>query len=373
MKGLFALGTADIIGLSITSVFWLYLSTIMEVEQYGELHYFISIAGIAAVICLVGAKDVIVVYTAKNVKVQPILFLLSFLASGVAFVVIAIFFRMDIGFLLLGYIINELATGYLLGKKQFVNVSKYVLIQKTLLVVVGFGFFHLFGLEGIIFGFALSYIHLLIIIFQVLRKPEFNLKVVSEHKGFIINNYVMAIVVSFRSHLDKIIIVPLLGFTSLGNYSLVLQIFSVMTVFEGILFKYILPNDAAGIPNLKLKKYAIVVAICISMLGVFVLPFFIPIVFPQYTEAVDMLRIISFAVIGTTFVKIYMSKLLGMEKSRFVLYGRTVALLVTIIGILILAPILNTIGLAITFVISAAAHAITLIYFDRKYVHGKIT
>ena len=68
-----------------------------------------------------------------------------------------------------------------------------------------------------------------------------------------------------------------------------------------------------------------------------------------------------------------MSKLLGMEKSRFVLYGRTVALLVTIIGILILAPILNTIGLAITFVISAAAHAITLIYFDRKYVHGKIT
>jgi O-antigen/teichoic acid export membrane protein len=59
-----------------------------------------------------------------------------------------------------------------------------------------------------------------------------------------------------------------------------------------------------------------------------------------------------------------------MEKSRFVLYGRTVALLVTIIGILILAPILNTIGLAITFVISAAAHAITLIYFDRRYVQG---
>ena len=183
----------------------------------------------------------------------------------------------------------------------------------------------------------------------------------------------MAIVVSFRGHLDKIIIVPLLGFTSLGNYSLVLQIFAIMTVFEGILFKYILPNDASGIPNLKLKKYAIVTAICISMLGVFVLPFFIPIVFPKYTEAVDMLRIISFAVIGTTFVKIYMSKLLGMEKSRFVLYGRTVALLVTIIGILILTPILNTLGLAVTFVISAAAHAITLIYFDRKYVHGKIT
>ena len=166
-----------------------------------------------------------------------------------------------------------------------------------------------------------------------------------------------------------VLLVVAFDFQSLLEYTLGL-ICILFAIIAGIWWWWVVETVRNFV---KLKKYAIVVAICISMLGVFVLPFFIPIVFPQYTEAVDMLRIISFAVIGTTFVKIYMSKLLGMEKSRFVLYGRTVALLVTIIGILILAPILNTIGLAITFVISAAAHAITLIYFDRKYVHGKIT
>ena len=47
-KGLFSIGIADIIGAGISSLFWIYMATIMEAESYGEVFYFFAIGNIAA-------------------------------------------------------------------------------------------------------------------------------------------------------------------------------------------------------------------------------------------------------------------------------------------------------------------------------------
>ena len=61
----------------------------------------------------------------------------------------------------------------------------------------------------------------------------------------------------FRRDIDKIVIVPILGFTVLGNFALTLQLYTIMMIFSTISFKYLLPKDVSGEKNAQLKKILI--------------------------------------------------------------------------------------------------------------------
>ena len=45
-KGLFSIAFADIITAITSALFWLYLSTLLSVESYGELFYLLAIANV---------------------------------------------------------------------------------------------------------------------------------------------------------------------------------------------------------------------------------------------------------------------------------------------------------------------------------------
>jgi len=153
LKNVGILGFSDIIGVGISSIFWFYLATIIDTYQYGEIHYFLGIAGVAFVVSLIGTSNTITVYTAKNVKIQSTLYLLSLIGGLVSFIVIiSMFYRFDAAIMVFGYIISELALSYLLGKKLYSSVSKNVLLQKILTFVFGISFYYFFGIEGIIYG-----------------------------------------------------------------------------------------------------------------------------------------------------------------------------------------------------------------------------
>ena len=46
-KGLLSIGFADIVGSGVSSLFWLYIASQLNPDVYGEIIYFISIAGLA--------------------------------------------------------------------------------------------------------------------------------------------------------------------------------------------------------------------------------------------------------------------------------------------------------------------------------------
>ena len=69
-KGLFSIGFADIVGSGISAFFWLYIASQLSPDAYGEIIYFISIAGLAQLVSLIGSSNALTVYTAKNVKIQ---------------------------------------------------------------------------------------------------------------------------------------------------------------------------------------------------------------------------------------------------------------------------------------------------------------
>ena len=346
-KGLLSIGFADIVGSAIAAFFWLYIATQLNPDVYGELIYFISIAGLAQMVSLLGSSNALTVYTAKNVKIQSTLFLISILAAAISLAIITIFYnRIDAGLLAVGFVVFSLVNSVILGKKLFVKYSKLVLSQKILTLILGIGLYFVFDVYGIIYGLALSYIPHLVVFVKEFSRTRIDFALLKPRKGFIINNYVMNLVAGLGGTVDKLIIAPVLGLALLGNYSLALQMFTMMMVFSEIVYKYLLPFDASGKSNKKIRQIALVVSIIIAILGVTILPSVVDWLFPKYVDATDAIQIMSVGVVPGTISILYSSKFLGMEKSKFVMTTKLVSLGVMFGGFLYFGPIYGAIGLA---------------------------
>ena len=349
-------------GASISGAFWFILATLISPEKFGEIHYFLGIAGLAYGLSLIGSSDVIAVYTAKKIPLQATISLLSLIIGAVsAIIVIILFARIDVSFLLIVFIINDLAIGYLLGKKLFVRYSKYVLTQKCLTLTLGISFYFILGPDWIIYALALSYVHFSIIIYKVSRNSKIDLSVLKSRAGFVSNNYIMKILTIVRSQADKIIIMPLIGFEILGNYVLALQIVTVLMIFPSIIYKYTLPHDATGVETKRIKIMALAGAVGLSILGIVLIPIILPDIFPKYSEAGTAIQIVSIAIIPGTITQFYTSKFLGMEKSKMILISRILMAVTIVVGILLLAPTFKIIGASVAFVLSAVIEAVFLV------------
>ena len=360
-KDLASIGFANIVGSGISAIFWLYLASVIEPAEYGEIHYFIAIAALAQIISLIGSSNVLTVYTAKKIKIQATFFFISILAAlASTIVIIVIFFRFDVGLLVLGYIIFELVNAVLLGRKAYTEYSKYFLTQKTLMVVFGIGFYYLIGFDGILYGFVLSFVPYIALIFREFKETKIDFSLLKSRKGFIANNYAMDISGRMGSSIDKLVVAPLLGFALLGNYSLALQFFIILYVIPTIIYKYLLPQDASGNPNNKLKQTAVLLSVVIAGFGIILFPHIIPNFFPKFIEAVEAIQIMSIAIIPAMFSLLYTSKLLGLEKSKFILISKIISTSTLIVGFIILGPIFGIVGLASVFVLSITLEAILL-------------
>jgi O-antigen/teichoic acid export membrane protein len=366
IQNLSALGIADIGSAVIGGIFWLIIATLIGPEEYGNVTYLLAIVGISFSFCLIGIRETIIVYTIKKNPVTPTIFVITGISALIGFTALSgIFSRIDISFLLLGYIINELCLGHFLGLRSYKTYSKFVLIQHILSFGLGITFVLIFGYEGLIIALALSYVHFVLIYFKVIRLKKINFSLLRESK-FFIENYVMSVSSSFRGHVDKIILLPIVGFTIIGNYALALQVFAILMVFPRLVFKYILPEDTKGNENKNLKIVTIVFGIIISLIGYFLSPIIIPALFPKFLETVMIIQIISFAAIPASINQIQTSKLLSMEKSRSVLVSRLLGLVTMISLLLILSPTMQEIGISIAFLVSSTILCISLFMFSRK-------
>ena len=368
VKGLGFIGFGDITGVVISSIFWFYLASVIEPHEYGDIHFFLSIAAIGSSIALFGTQDSITVLTAKGQKIQSGLNIISLGISSITSLCLIIFFqRIDVGIIVIAYVINTLSIGDLLGKKQFFKYSQYNILQKILTLVLGIGFLYAFGPTGIIYALAISYAGYLIRIIKTFQEVPINFKLIKEKSNFLSHNYIVYLAGSFGGQLDKIIIVPLLGSAVLGNYSLAIQVITVFTMFTTILFKFLLPQESSGIQNKFLIQIVIIISIIVSVLGIFLSPLVIPNFFPKYVDVGIAIQIMSLSIIPITISTICTSRLLSKEKSKLVLIGNLIGLIIIILGILTLGSMYGTIGIAMSFTLSTISKATYLGLTVKKY------
>lgn len=361
-KDLMSIGTANLFGSGISAIFWFSLASLINPEEYGQIHYFLAIAGMAQLLSLISTTNALQVYVAKNIKIHSTLFFISIIAGIVSSLVVFLFFsRTDTSLLVLGYIIFELSNGFLLGKKLFSNYAKFFLTQKILTVIFGFGLYFTFGVDGIIFGLVLSYVPYIWILVNEFRNTRIDFSLLKPRKGFLINNYGINISSAVGGQMDKLIIAPILGLELLGNYSLAMQFLVILLLLPTTVFKYLLTQDSSGKNTKNLKKNTIFASIGLAVFGIVVLPMIIPILFPNYIDTVIAIQIISVAIIPSTIGIFYDSKLLSIEKSKFLVIGKGIGLFTMISGFVILGPIYGIIGLAVTLVISSCLQTLVVI------------
>ena len=87
----------------------------------------------------------------------------------------------------------------------------------------------------------------------------------------------------------------------------------------------------------------------------------IPILFPKFIDTTIAIQIVSIVVIPATVGVFYESKLLALEKGKFPIIGKSIGVIVVVVGFLTLGPIYGMIGLAVTFVVSGLLETIFVI------------
>ncbi|NDF48250.1 MAG: hypothetical protein EB158_08795, partial [Nitrosopumilaceae archaeon] len=366
LKDIGALGIADIGGKAVSSIFWFYIITLMSVRDYGIINFNFGVASFAQTIALIGSTNALTVYVSKNVKIQSTFFVISLICGSVsAFAIFFIFQRVDTAFLLIMLIIGESTSGILLGKKEFRKYSIYNIIQKVLLVAIGIGFFYAFGVNGIIYGIACSYLVFIPMFYVYFRETKIDFSLLKTNKEFIVSSYFLMLVSGVRRDIDKLIVPLLLGFTALGNYALALQVYAVLMTMSMTFYKYTLPHDASGNENRKIKQMMILATVVISG-GVFLLaPIIIPHAFPKFTKSIEMIQIISLSIIPATINLMHFSRFMGLEKTRIVITTILLQVATLIIGFIILGTFFNVLGIAMSFLLSAIVSSACSSYFDR--------
>ena len=357
-----SIATGETISGVIGSIFWLYLASVLAVSDYGELQFLIGIASFGVGLSLLAQTNTIIVYEVKQRGLRGILFLMSFIMAGIVSVILFIIYsKLDIIFLMFGMICGEMAIGYLMGRKLFIKYSIFLISQKVLMIVLVIGLYFLMGIEGIIYGIAISYIPVAILILSTFKNTSFNFSLLKNNFGFIFYNYSERLIVFSRRNLDKLIIMPILGFEILGEFALGFQIYSIMILFASISFKLLLLNDSEGKDSKKMSIVILSVSTIIALLGITIAPIIVPIIFPQFTSVIEIIPIMSLAVIPNAIMLIMSSKFIGNEKSKFILIGTIMYAISYLLLIIFLGSTYGIQGLAFTFLITSTGYSIYLI------------
>ncbi len=371
-KDLQYLSVANIAGKIIAGIFWFYIATLMEAEEYGQISYLIAIAIMASRISLIGSGPTITVYLAKKIPIHTSLIIITSIISTISAIIVYIIFQdITISLYIVFVTLYDVATATLMGKKLFKIYSKYFITQKICSVGFGLILYYLIGPSGLIFGIALSFLIFFPRIINSFKTSKINFSLVKPRFGFMMNNYGLTIEKIFAGQIDKIIILPLLGFATVGNYHLGFQVLSVMMILPSIVFQYTLPRDASGISNKKIKKITIIISVIFAILGITLAPIILPSMFPKYEEVVEIVQIMSIYIIPNAINTALISNYLAKEKSKIVLIGQSISVSTYITGILILGSMIGINGMAIAYVLSGITQNIFYITYKIKYGKNK--
>ena len=95
LKGVTTIGSSNIIGGGITSIFWISIASLVGTDSYGELSYFLAIIGVSSVIAMIGGGYTMQVYVAKGIKIASSLYFMGIIAGTAAAIVLFLILRIS--------------------------------------------------------------------------------------------------------------------------------------------------------------------------------------------------------------------------------------------------------------------------------------
>jgi len=349
-KDLTSVGIANISAMAISSVFWLYIASLLGEEGYGQISYLLATANIASNLALVGSSDTLMVFRAKDVKIQSTIFLIVIIIAIITSIVVYFLIEStEVSIFIVSMVIFTLIVNESLGSKNYKKYAYFVTSQRILSVFLALILYYIIGLEGIVLGYAVAFLPYAIFTYKTFKNIPISFHLVRVRLHFIVNSFIKLTMLTVGSYIDKLIIFPLFGAALLGNYTLGYQLFSLAAIIPGIVFQYILPQESSGISHTKLKKATVIISTVLTVIILISAPIILPILFPEFEEAIIIIQIMSLALIPSAIYTMLMSNLLASEKIQKIVIGQSIVLTVIIGGIFLLGEIYGILGAAVSF------------------------
>ena len=361
-----SVGFANGISVILGGFFWLYLATILETEGYGQLSYILAFAGTAIVVSNLGSHITITVNTSKTGIIQPSLYILPIIVSIISSTLLFLINQSPFVIIyVVGSVITTLYLYTLLGLKSYKKYASAIIIEEILEIILAVSLYNILGIDGIILGIGIAHLIFAYPLYQYFKNNKINIPIIKSTKNLSLHSYSLFLSRTFALVSDKIIILPLVGYTAVGNYHLAMQILLLMNVIPLAVYQYILPHESTGKNNTKLKKFTILISIILSILGFFIVPNFISYFLPKFGSTIEILPTISLAIVPMTITLMYISKFLGVEKSKHVLISSILFTICYFVGIQFIIPEIGIIGAAYSIVLSYTLQSIYLIIANK--------
>jgi len=358
---------ARIIAAGLQALFYLIFAALLDPEQYGQMSYLIAIAGTFSVISRFGLTHTVSVYLAKDdTKTANQVNVLAILTTTVGALILLLInpivavLSLSISFILM----NQYN---LLGLKKYKTHMVTDIVKSIILIILPLGLFFVLDIPGVLLGMAISNF---LCCFHFFKKLNFKLQgfnQITKNFKVLLHNYGADASLNLPRMVDKLVIVPLLGFTSTGIYQFNLQILFALEVLPIIMHGFLLSEESSGGNLKKFNTLLIIVSALIVVAVIILSPIFVNEFFPKYSEGVPSLQVIVISLIPLSISAILSAKLQAKESEKigFSVLVKIGSLLVLI---LFLGNLFGLLGLSMAVLISSLLYAsfLAVLYYKIK-------
>lgn len=353
------LGTSNFGSSIILGIFWLYLASLLEKTQYGELGFLMSVAQMGFAIAFLGLGATIVVYEPKNQNIFPAAFVLAIISSSISAVIVYILTQNILSsILILGMTIFFIVQSGLNSKKRYRDFSKHVLIRAAIIVILSLLLLQFFGINGVLLGYFLASLFVIKELFSLMKNKKISLSILKPKAGFMAQMWTIRLSGVFFWWGDKLVIGALFGFSFLANYVFAAQYLLLLHAIPKSIGQYLLPQESEGLKNKKIKIFSILISVIVAVVSIFAIPFGVTNILPQYEESIFPIQIMSIAIIPLFISAIQQAEFLGKENSKIVFVGSVLQSITYLLLIILLGQLYGLIGIAVGFLTAAIIRTI---------------
>jgi len=350
--------------------FFLVFATILEPEEYGWMGYLIALAGTVSVVSRFGFPQSVVVYRAKgNESIANQVNLLAIISTSLGSIVL-IFIDEFSAFLCLGISIFILYQHNLLGIKKYKGFLKNSIIRNALAYTIPFPLYFAFDIPGIIVGIAIGN---MIAGIQVLKSINFKQKsfqIIKNNYKVLLNNFGIDTSINLVRRIDRILVVTAFGFVFGGVYIFIMQILFALEILPRVLYLFLLTEESSGKKHKKINFMVLLASGILTILVIFISPQVMVMLFPNYSDGILGLQILSVSLLPTT-ISLILSAKMQAEESTSVGYSAILRIgsLLLLIGVLGVAY--GLVGVSLAIVISSILNTMILYFLYKRSIITK--
>jgi len=350
--------------------FFLVFATILEPEEYGWMGYLIALAGTVSVVSRFGFPQSVVVYRAKgNESIANQVNLLAIISTSLGSIVL-IFIDEFAAFLCLGISIFTLNQHNLLGIKKYKGFLKNSIIRNAIAYTIPFPLYFAFDIPGIIVGIAIGNMIAGIPVLKSINFKQISFQIIKNYYKVFLNNFGIDASINLVRRIDRILVATAFGFVFVGVYIFIIQILYALEILPRVLYLFLLSEESSGKKHKKINFMVLLTSGILTILVIFISPQVMVMLFPNYSDGILGLQILSVSLIPTT-ISLILSAKMQAEESTSVGYSAILRIGSLLLLIGVLGEAYGLVGVSLAIVISTILNTIILYFLYKRSIITK--